>query len=401
MIVIVSALGYFVDIYDLILFSVVRKASLMSLGFTGDELTRQGVYLLNWQMMGMLVGGILWGVLGDRKGRVSVLFGSILMYSLANIANGFVTDVDTYAVLRFIAGIGLAGELGAGITLVSESMTAESRGYGTMLVVSFGVFGAILAAWVGSVFTWQTAYFVGGGLGLLLLLMRVGVYESGMFREVKSSGISRGNFLSLFTKRKQFFKYLHCILIGLPIWYVIGILIIFSPEIADKLGIQGVSAGTAVMFCYLGLGIGDFAGGMLSQKMRSRKKIVFACILLMMLTVPLYLSARDVSLVAMYALCLLLGIASGYWAIFITIASEQFGTNIRSTVTTTVPNFVRGAVVPLTLAFSFLKDRTDIVTAAYATGAVSILLALLSLSKLSETYGKDLAYIEDENNALS
>jgi len=396
-IVIVSALGYFVDIYDLILFSVVRKSSLEFLGFSGDQLMEKGVYLLNYQMAGMLVGGILWGIWGDKKGRVSVLFGSILMYSLANIANGLVTDIDTYALLRFFAGIGLAGELGAGITLVSETMTKERRGYGTMLVVSFGVMGAILAAYIGNHFLWQTSYFIGGGLGLLLLVMRIGVYESSMFEHTKSSGKSRGNFLKLFTSSKRFFRYLYCILIGLPIWFVIGILVIFSPEIAEKLGVsEPLNAGNSVMYCYLGLGLGDLLSGLFSQYFKSRKKIVLAYLLMTVIAVLLFLMQDHPSASQMYLMCFVLGIAAGYWAIFITMASEQFGTDIRSTVTTTVPNFVRGAVIPLTLSFQYLKNHYGAIEGAVIVGVVSIVLALWALSGLKETYGRDLAFHEDE-----
>jgi putative MFS transporter len=396
-IVVVSALGYFVDIYDLILFSVVRKSSLEYMGFSGAELLEKGVYLLNWQMAGMLLGGILWGILGDKKGRVSVLFGSILMYSLANFANGFVSDIDTYALLRFIAGIGLAGELGAGITLVSETMTRENRGYGTMLVVSFGVMGAILAAFIGNNFEWQTAYFIGGALGLLLLFLRIGVYESNMFDEIKKSNLSRGNFFKLFTSYRRFFRYLCCILIGLPIWFVIGILIIFSPEFAEKMGVnEPINAGTSVMYCYLGLGIGDFLSGYLSQIFKSRKKIVFACLILTGIAVSIFLMQKSPSEDTIYLMCFILGVAAGYWAIFITIASEQFGTDIRSTVTTTVPNFVRGAVIPLTLSFNYLKNQFGTIEGAVIVGLVSILLAFFALAGLKETYGLDLNYHEDD-----
>lgn len=395
-IVVVAALGYFVDIYDLILFSVVRKTSLESLGVTGEDLLETGVYLLNWQMMGMLLGGILWGIMGDKKGRVSVLFGSIIMYSLANITNGFVTSVEMYAWLRLIAGIGLAGELGAGITLVSETMTKETRGYGTMVVVSFGVLGAVLAAFIGNNFTWQTAYFIGGGLGLLLLLLRVGVYESGMYKAVENKQIMKGNFFQLFTSKERFIKYVNCILIGLPIWFVIGILIIFSPEFGIKLGIKGpVNAGIAVMYCYLGLGIGDFLSGALSQVFKSRKKIVFAYLTLTAICIPFYLFANNKTPDYIYFLSFLLGIATGYWAVFITIASEQFGTNIRSTVTTTVPNFVRGAVVPLTLSFNYLKNSYGIINSAIIVGIFTLFIAYLALLKLSETYGKELNYVEE------
>jgi MFS transporter, putative metabolite:H+ symporter len=398
--VIVAALGYFVDIYDLVLFSIVRIPSLRELGVTDQaELLEQGVLLLNMQMAGMLLGGIAWGILGDKKGRLSVLFGSIFLYSIANIMNGFVTDIPMYAFLRFVAGVGLAGELGAGITLVSEVLPKEKRGYGTMAVATIGISGAILAGIIGEYFGWRTAYFIGGGLGMLLLFLRVGVFESGMFSNIKTSNVTRGNFISLFTNKKRFWKYLKCILIGIPIWYIVGILITFSPEFGIALGIQEtVSAAKAISFCYLGLVFGDFLSGFLSQKFRNRRIVVLIFILLSGIAIGTYLLGSNFSLNSFYILCTILGFTSGYWAVFITIAAEQFGTNIRATVTTTVPNFVRGAVVPLTLAFGYLKTSTGLVPSALILGALSIAIAILAILTLEETYGKDLDFTESDKD---
>lgn len=395
--VIVAALGYFVDIYDLVLFSIVRIPSLQDLGVTSQAaLLEEGVLLLNMQMLGMLIGGVAWGILGDKRGRLSVLFGSIFLYSVANIMNGFVTDIPMYAFLRLVAGIGLAGELGAGITLVSEVLPKEKRGYGTMVVATIGISGAILAGFVGEYFGWRTAYFIGGGLGLLLLFLRVSVYESGMFKNLKKTqSVTRGNFLSLFTNARRFGKYLKCILIGVPIWYVVGILITFSPEFGVALGMEEtVSAAKAVSFCYLGLVFGDFASGFLSQKFKSRRYIVVAFLLLTGLFIAIYLLGSAFELDNFYMLCLALGFASGYWAVFVTIAAEQFGTNIRATVTTTVPNFVRGAVVPLTISFSYLKDGMGLIPGAIILGVVTLILAIYSILSLDETYAKDLDYME-------
>lgn len=335
-------------------------------------------------------------MLGDKRGRLSVLFGSIFLYSVANILNGFVTTIPMYAFLRFVAGLGLAGELGAGITLVSEVLPKEKRGYGTMIVATIGISGAILAGFVGEAFGWRTAYFIGGGLGFLLLFLRVGVYESGMFEHVKSAvHVTRGNFLSLFTNGKRLRKYLKCILVGVPIWYVVGILITFSPEFGVALGMaEAVSAAKAVSFCYLGLVVGDFLSGFLSQRFKSRRMIVLAFLLLTAAFVAFYLLSRNLSLDSFYLLCAALGLASGYWAVFVTIAAEQFGTNIRATVTTTVPNFVRGAVVPLTLTFEALKDSWGLVPTAMALGALTLVIAAISIMTLEETYSKDLNYME-------
>ncbi|HEX4923443.1 MAG TPA: MFS transporter, partial [Bdellovibrionales bacterium] len=340
-------------------------------------------------------GGLVWGILGDKRGRVSVLFGSIFMYSVANILNAFVTTVDQYGILRFVAGVGLAGELGAAITLVSEVMTKETRGYGTTVVAATGISGAVLAALIGENYSWSTAYIVGGVLGLALLVMRVSIFESGMYQTVKHHQVSRGDFSQLFTNGDRAVKYISCILIGVPIWYVIGILVTFSPEIAKELQVTGpVSAGKGIMYTYVGLIFGDLASGLLSQFMRSRKKVVAIFLLITAGFIGVYFFARGLSPEMFYALCIALGFGAGYWAVFVTIASEQFGTNLRATVTTTTPNFVRGAVVPLTLAFQALAGRMSLTQSGMIVGAVAMALAFAALMRLQETFGKDLDYIE-------
>jgi len=395
--VIVSALGYFVDIYDLILFSIVRVQSLKAIGLEGQLLLDKGVFLLNMQMAGMLLGGIFWGILGDKKGRVRILFGSIFLYSIANFANGMIDSIGAYAFWRFVAGIGLAGELGAGITLVLENLPQRSRGYGTMVVASVGVTGAILANIVAKNFDWRIAYFMGGGLGLLLLVTRLSVYESGMYREVASNAhIRKGNFISLFTSRARFLKYLRSVLIGLPIWFCVGILITFSPEFARALSVSGtVNAGEAVMFCYIGLVFGDFVSGFLSQYFGSRKKVVLLFLVLTCGMTGLYFMQRGVTAQQFYLVCLAIGAAVGYWAIFITIAAEQFGTNLRATVASTVPNFIRGAVIPITFFFQLLTRYTGIIQSAIIVGTVCLAIAFSALYGLEETFSRELNYTED------
>ena len=394
--VIVAALGYFVDIYDLVLFSIVRVPSLKALGLQGQELINQGAFLLNMQMVGMLIGGIIWGILGDRKGRLKIMFGSIFLYSVANLANGIVSSIEAYALLRFLAGIGLAGELGAGITLVSEVLHKSVRGYGTMIVASVGVSGAILANIVAKGFDWRTAFYIGGVLGLLLLLLRLKVAESGMFTGMEHSNVSKGNFLALFTSRDRFGRFFHSIMIGLPSWFVVGVLITFSPEFAKVLNVQGaVSAGNSVMYCYIGLVAGDLASGLLSQLLKSRKKVVLIFLMLTVAAVAAYFLAAGVTTGTFYAICGLLGFGIGYWAIFVTVAAEQFGTNLRATVATSVPNFVRGMTVPITMAFQMARGYFGIERGALAVGIVCLLIAIVSLSRLQETFHKDLDYFEE------
>ncbi|RPD46284.1 MFS transporter [Hymenobacter sediminis] len=403
-IVVVAALGYFVDIYDLILFSIVRVDSLKDLGITApDAVTNQGLYLINMQMGGMLLGGILWGILGDKRGRLSVLFGSILIYSLANIANGFVQTIEQYAWLRLIAGIGLAGELGAGITLVSETLPKEKRGYGTMIVATVGVSGAMLAYWVGQKLGWRNAYFVGGGLGLALLALRVGVYESGMFEQTKKSEVERGNFLALFTNGPRLTRYAKCLLIGVPLWFVVGILITLAPEFSRALNIQrevgqeaDVTAGLAVFWCYFGLVFGDFASGTLSQLLRSRNRALQLFLAFCGVLVGVYLfGIQGASTSVFYAVCFVLGISVGFWALFVTVAAEQFGTNLRATVATTAPNFARGSVVLLVPLFQALRGPFGLIGSAAILGFASLAIAFWAVATLPESFDKNLDYVEE------
>jgi len=396
--VVVAALGYFVDIYDLILFNIVRIPSLTALGVTGDALVSEGLAIINWQMAGMLIGGLAFGIIGDKKGRLQILFGSITLYSLATIANGFVADLTTYRVLRFVAGVGLAGELGAGVTLVAEVLPTRLRGYGTMLVASVGVSGAVVGNLVAKLTDWRTSYFVGGGLGLALLLLRIGVRESHLFDKVRhAAGVARGDFLALFRTGDRFARYLAIILVGVPIWFANAILVALAPEFARALGVTGpVSAGDAVMLFYSGLVVGDLGSGLASQWLRSRKKVVLGFVSALAVAIALYLTlGRGASPAFLLGLIGLLGLTSGYWAIFVTVGAEQFGTNIRATVATTVPNFVRGLVPVVTMAFQWARPTLGLTGAAAAVGAVTLVLAFLAALRLQESFGRDMDFLEE------
>lgn len=393
--VVAAALGFFVDAYDLILYSIVRVESLTGLGVAPGDLLGVGVNLLNAQLFGMLLGGIAWGIWGDRFGRRSVLFGSILLYSAATFANGLVHGIPAYTVCRFVAGLGLAGELGAGITLVSELMPTRSRGYGTMIVAAVGVLGVVVASLIGDTFPWRVAYFIGGVLGFLLLLLRIGVGESGLFRHARVAATSRGNFLALFTSWPRARKYLCVIAVALPIWYVIGVLISFAPEIGVKLGLsEAPKAARAILFYYLGLTCGDLSSGFLSQRRRNRKGVIRLFMVLTTALGVIYFVGGGRSLAAFYAICGMLGWTSGYWAVFLTTAAEQFGTNIRATVAVTAPNFVRGLMTPITLAFKGLAPTHGTLAVAASLGVAVVAVAFLALNQLEETYGKELDYLE-------
>ncbi len=397
--VIVAALGYFVDIYDLLLFAIIRIESLGDLGLTSAQITTDGEAILQWQMWGLLLGGIIWGVMGDKRGRLSVLFGSIVLYSVANIANGFVETVDQYKWIRFVAGLGLAGELGAGITLVSELTAKEKRGIATSLVAGIGLTGAVVAFVMKENFHWRTCYFIGGGLGLLLLILRVSVFESGMFHDVKKQHVQRGNFFMLFNKGERFKRYVVSVLIGLPTWFVIGVLVAFSSEFGKWFGIkEAIDPGKAIMYAYAAISVGDILIGFVSQWLRSRKKALYlffgitALFMLLFFTVQWNGSANG-----MYWICAGLGFGTGFWAIFVTMGAEQFGTNLRATAATTIPNMVRGMLAIFILPlFQWLRamDGVGYVKGGIYAAMIIMAISIVAIVMSKETFGKDLNFVE-------
>lgn len=394
LLVLVASLGYFVDIYDLMLFSIVRVKSLHDIGIADADIRLKGVYVINMQMFGLLLGGLLWGILGDKLGRIKVLFGSILVYSLANFANGMVHDIDTYAGIRFVGGVGLAGELGAGVTLVSEALSKENRGYGTMLISFVGLLGAVGAAMAGK-YDWRIAYHIGGALGMILLLLRMGTFESGLYKNVAKSDVSKGNIFILFTNRKRFLKYLSCILIGAPLWYIIGVILTLSPEFTKALGAkESISAGTGIMYSYIGGAIGNVVAAALAQATRSRRLTILVFLVLDTISVSIFLTTTGISNSQFILLCSLIGFTGGYFATLVTIAAEQFGTNIRATVTTTVPNFIRGTLIPINAVFSLLVAHYGMIMSGYIMLFTLTSIAIFSLSQLKESFGKDLDYVE-------
>jgi len=393
--VLVAALGYLVDMYDLFLFNIVRVPSLKSLGLADDRLLNVGILLLNLQMAGMLIGGIFWGVLGDKKGRLSVLFGSILIYSLANIANGLVSSIEGYSVLRFLAGFGLAGELGVGVTLVVEILPKSIRGYGTTLVATMGLVGALLAFLVVHFFAWRVSYFIGGGLGLMLMALRLRVFESGIYVKLKETNTRRGDLTMLFYNKTRLLKYMTAIAMGTPIWFVIGILITFSPELGRAMPLnEPIDAGRAVLFVFAAQVAGNLVSGFFSQYLHSRKKVI-ALFMAGSLLFTLVLLLGPIKYVSeYYILCLCLGFCCGYWTLFITVAAELFGSNLRATVSTTAPNFVRAMIIPLSSLFISFKAYTGTLPAALITGLLTYALGVWALVYLEETFNKDMDYVE-------
>jgi len=402
--ILVASLGYFVDIYDLQLFNIVSKESLRGIGITDENLIKTLDYsLFLWQMSGIILGGLIWGILGDKRGRKKILFGSILIYSAANIANAFVTNVEAYSVIRFITGIGLAGELGAAVTLINESMSKEKRGVGTMIIVTMGALGAVAAVGIHNIqfsflglASWQTSYIIGGCLGLLLLFMRFQTFESEMFDNVEKQKVQRGNFFMLFKTKDRALRYLSCIAIGLPVWFCVGLLIKFSEKFASVLEVDGtINPTTCIIFCYLGLSGGDLISGFISQFMKSRKKIIFFYLGTTVIISLYFLLVHHHSVNTFYALSALLGATTGYWVLFVSNAAEQFGTNIRSTVASTVPNFVRGSTVPIVLTFKYIEPNFGVINSALIIGGVTIGIAAIALAYLPETFGKNLNFIEE------
>jgi len=400
--VIVAALGYFVDIYDLLLFTIVKKDSMLAVGATAETMLADSTKVINWQMLGLLLGGIAWGIMGDKKGRLSVLFGSIILYSIANFFTGFVETVNQYAGARFAAGLGLAGELGAGITLVSELLPKTKRGIGTSLVAGIGLSGAV-AAYFTYQFTghdWRLCYKIGGCLGVLLLVLRISVAESGLYKQVKLQNVTRGNFLSFFTNAKRFKKYILAILIGLPTWFVIGILVNQSDKFGKEFfGSTTIDSGRSIMFAYAAIAIGDIAVGFVCQYFKSRKKGLLLYYMLTIASLVLFFSSYNNSDARMYAICALLGFSTGFWAIFITMGAEQFGTNLRATAATTIPNMVRGALPLINLMFLNLFQHNlgwGLIQSGIVTGSVVMAITLVAFYFTEETYHKDLDYLEAE-----
>lgn len=403
--VIIAALGYFVDIYDLLLFTIVREPSLKGVGVDISNkvaVLAASTKIINWQMIGLLIGGIMWGIMGDKKGRLSVLFGSIALYSIANFFTGYVTTVPQYALARFIAGVGLAGELGAGITLVSELLPKDKRGIGTSLVAGIGLLGAVFAYYTFQ-FTdenWRLCYKIGGALGIGLLLLRVSVSESGMFNETKNSNAQRGNFLMFFTNANRFKKYILAILIGLPTWYVVGILINFSNRFATEFyGNTAIISGKAIMYAYAAIAFGDIAIGFVSQYFKSRKKALLTFYLLTILGLILFFSSINNSDARMYATCAFLGFSTGFWAIFVTMGAEQFGTNLRATAATTIPNIVRGALPLINFLFLDIFQKNlqwNMWKSGIVTGSIVMTITLIAFYFTEETFHKDLNYLEVE-----
>lgn len=400
--VIVAALGYFVDIYDLLLFTIVKKSSMLGVGATDASMLADSTKVINWQMVGLLLGGIIWGVLGDKKGRLSVLFGSIILYSAANFVTGFIHTVNQYAACRFVAGLGLAGELGAGITLVSELLPQKKRGIGTSMVAGIGLSGAVVAYFTYRLTNdWRMCYKIGGGLGVMLLFLRISVAESGMFKQVKEKkDVVRGNFLMFFTNAQRFKKYILAILIGLPTWYVIGILVNQSDRFAKTMyGSNTLDSGRSIMFAYAAISLGDIAVGFVCQYFKSRKKGLLVYYILCILSLIVFFSSYNNSDARMYAICALLGFSTGFWAIFITMGAEQFGTNLRATAATTIPNMVRGALPLINMMFLGLFQKSwgwGLIQSGIVTGAIVMTITLIAFYFTEETFHKDLNYLESE-----
>lgn len=396
--VIVAALGFFVDIFDLLLFGVVRKSSFADLGLSPAEVLSKGELTISIQLIGMVVGGIIWGIIGDKMGRLKVLFGSILLYSIANIANGFVHDVNWYIVIRFIAGVGLAGELGAGITLTSEILPKEKRGLAGTIIGTCGVFGGISAALLSKVITdWRTLYFIGGGIGLVLLALRVSVSESVMFSSLEKTHVQRGNYLQFFNNKDRFYRYAKGMLIGMPVWYCIGILMFFADEFAKQMGITGVTPGNAILFQYIGLAFGDVGAGLLSHYLKSRKKALYTFYFIFIVFLMLFFTQHNSSAGWFYFICSGLGMGSGISVLYIITSAEQFGTNLRASAATSITNFVRGFTPLLFFIFTLLRTYTNFgyIKSAWLIGIAVMAISLTALFYTKESFGKDLDFLEE------
>jgi putative MFS transporter len=391
----VASFGYFVDVYDLWVFAAVRVASLKDLGVPTAEIMPTGILLLNLQMGGMLLGGILFGVLGDRMGRTRVMFFSILTYSLATLANAFVPNVETYAVLRFLSGIGLAGELGLGATLISEILPKEKRGLGVGVLVGFGVMGPMAAGLAAQAFDWKTCYLIGGILGLALLALRVRVAESPIFQEAEKTATRQGDLRLMFESPTRLWRFLGCVALGLPTWLVFGILITFSEEILGSLSLPALAAPILLVYCNIAMPIGNFVTIGVSQYFKNRRWVMAGFTLFALVGVmALFLLPRPLSPFEVKIVYMVITFAAGSWVLMAVIAAESFGTNLRATAATAVPNFARASVIPMTLGLQALKPHMPLGDAVMILMGLCFILPLIALWRLKETFGKPLNYFE-------
>jgi MFS transporter, putative metabolite:H+ symporter len=393
--IIASALGFFVDLYDIIILSIVRAKSLLSMGVPESELLSKGVWLINIQMVGMLIGGFVWGIIGDKFGRLSVLFGSIILYSTATFANAYAGSFEMYLCLRFLAGVGLAGELGAAITLVTEQMPQKYRGIGPAIIAGCGMLGAIFGAYIGGKYSWQFTYQLGGMLGFALLILRLGVLESGLFNRMKEKTTSKGDFRLILNNSSHLKKYISICVMGFPGWFMNGVVMTFSPEIGRAWGMNPIPSVSAVFtFFFIGFTFGDLSSGFVSQLMRSRKKAILLYLSMFGIGMAAFFLFAKYSLTLYYGIFLFLGFSAGYTIVLLTLAAEQFGTNIRATVTTSALNLIRATVIPQATLFGILSPMIGAAHSALVVGIIAICLAFWALGNLEETFDKDLDFTE-------
>lgn len=406
LLILVASLGYFVDAYDLIIASVVRSSAIVELGLAQvgtPEHTKYAQLFEYVQSAGILLGGIIFGVYSDKKGRKKALYYSIAIYSIANILNGLLSAsvpfVGTvYCILRFICGFALAAELSIGIVMISETMKAKHRGYGTMIVVSFGILGAVLAAvlfeFIG--IHWQTLYLIGGIAGVLLLIFRFSVKETNPFLDLENQESERGSWVMIFKNRRLLKILFNAILLGFPIYFFISIPIKFATDYGKELGLT-IKGTIPIIVFYIAMSVSDIIANYLCQLFENRKKVLYFYLGLCTISVfLLHFYPPTTPEQYFYLFSPLMGFASGYWALLITFTNEQIGTNIRSTYTTAVPNVVRSLFIPIQLLLTVLQPTFGTSTSVFYIGVLAVILALLGLYSLKETWGKNLKFIDEK-----
>lgn len=391
--VLVVALGYYVDAYDLLVMSAVRKPSLLSLGVPESETLNIGLSLLNYQLVGLMIGGVMWGVIADKYGRKKALFGSILIYSFANIANGYINSVNMYYWLRIIAGFGLAGELGVGISLITENVAKERRTISTAIVSFFGMLGASTGGWFGSIFEWQNCFLIGGFAGLLLLLLRLKVEESVMFNEIKDKNVSKGNIWMIIKNPKTLLTYFFCTLAGAASILFIGVFIQSTPELG-KLFNLNITAGIALIWYYLGASVSEIIAGLLSKLLKERKAPIYIFYAISLLAITNFCVNVPNSPYFFYLNCLFLGFGLGWWSQLITLSAELFGINVRATAATSIPTFARAWNIPFSNIFKQNIPNLGIVNSAFGIGVIVVSLAIISITMVKETFENDANFIE-------
>jgi MFS transporter, putative metabolite:H+ symporter len=381
--------GYFIDIFDLVLFSTLRISSFEELKITDP--TYWTVVFFNLQMTGILVGGIFWGKMADIKGRSWSFMGTILVFSIANIINGLTSSLTVYGICRFIAGFGLAGEMGSGIALICEKVPDEKRSLYLGFVSSLGCIGAVLSGWLGDIVYWRYLFIGSGFAGILLTLLRKNLLEPDLFRKTATLNIPRGQWKTLFQSPPDLIRFILLIFLGIPMWYIIGILWSFSTEMTSTIGLNIFTSGQAILWGYVGVWMGDMLMPFVSQFLKSRIFTIQICLIMMLLGVIYLFQFQPHSLLSFQLTHIFLGFTIGYWAVYATLCGESFGTNIRALTSTSLPSLIRFSSIPMMIIYQYGRDENEL-NIALGMGLTVLCISMITTYFIKDTFQKDIDF---------